>query len=366
MTTEPTPEYLIQSEVERLRSQFSQTQDLYREVCVLLFFRFGITPTANRLYQFVRKGSMSAPAEALAKFWDNLREKSRVRIEHPDLPEGLRDAAGKLTATLWDEARKAAFTDISSYKADAQATVDEAKNCQIAAEAARDDALQRLADSELALRNATESNQLLELRIAAESATVASLEDQIDQGSRHTNLLQKELEQAHVRFSNDLEKLRASLQLAEERLQASEHRALLEIDRERTSVVRIQKEFDKAKSAAARADEQQRNKFASLQTEMDGLRTINGVLEGSLQEITKEKLTVVAELDVLRTKLTDALTEAVQWRAEATGWQRQSSDALKRRRKSHVEDASFSKTAKTNTDEDPVIRKGRRPSAASR
>ena len=87
---------IISDEILRLRAQHPETQDLYREVCVLLFFRHGITPTANRLYQLVRKGSMSAPAEALAKFWATLREKSRVRIEHADLPEDLQGAAGEL------------------------------------------------------------------------------------------------------------------------------------------------------------------------------------------------------------------------------------------------------------------------------
>ena len=89
-----TDETRLQADIEALRPRFPDTQDLYREVCAILFFRYGITPTANKLYQLVRKGSMSAPAEALSKFWENLREKSRVRIEHPDVPEALRDIAG--------------------------------------------------------------------------------------------------------------------------------------------------------------------------------------------------------------------------------------------------------------------------------
>src|SRR3546814_7406424 len=71
-------------DVDALRERFTQTQELYREVCALLFFRYGITPTANKLYQLVRKGSMSAPAEALSKFWEDLREKSRARIERSE------------------------------------------------------------------------------------------------------------------------------------------------------------------------------------------------------------------------------------------------------------------------------------------
>ncbi|MDX6008018.1 hypothetical protein [Cupriavidus necator] len=40
-----------------LRGRFSETRALYREVCGLLFFRYGVTPTANKLYSLVRKGS---------------------------------------------------------------------------------------------------------------------------------------------------------------------------------------------------------------------------------------------------------------------------------------------------------------------
>ena len=38
----------LQAEIDELRSRFSDTQELYREVCTLLFFRRGIAPTANK------------------------------------------------------------------------------------------------------------------------------------------------------------------------------------------------------------------------------------------------------------------------------------------------------------------------------
>ena len=80
--------------VAELRGRFPRTQDLYREVCIPLFFRHGITPTANKLYQLVRKGSMSAPTEAVRHFWSTLREQARVSVEHVDLPDELRMVAG--------------------------------------------------------------------------------------------------------------------------------------------------------------------------------------------------------------------------------------------------------------------------------
>ena len=57
-----TTEAQIHADIEALRERIPETQDLYREVCTILFFRYGITPTANKLYQYVRKGSMSAPS----------------------------------------------------------------------------------------------------------------------------------------------------------------------------------------------------------------------------------------------------------------------------------------------------------------
>ena len=47
---------------------------------------------------------MSAPAEALAKFWEELRGKARVEIDHPDLPDALKQAAGQAVSVLWTQA----------------------------------------------------------------------------------------------------------------------------------------------------------------------------------------------------------------------------------------------------------------------
>ncbi len=38
----------LEADIETLRERVSDTQELYREVCALIFFRHGETPTANR------------------------------------------------------------------------------------------------------------------------------------------------------------------------------------------------------------------------------------------------------------------------------------------------------------------------------
>ena len=130
----------LQSDIETLRGRFRETKDLYREVCALLFFRYGITPTASKLYQFVRKGSMSAPAEALAKFWEDLRSKARVEIDHPNLPSELKASAAEAIAALWRAAAVASRHELASLRLEGQAAVEqalgeEARARQAAAEA---------------------------------------------------------------------------------------------------------------------------------------------------------------------------------------------------------------------------------------
>jgi len=43
----------LQADLAELRGRFPETRALYREVCGLLFFRYGVTPTANKLYSGV-------------------------------------------------------------------------------------------------------------------------------------------------------------------------------------------------------------------------------------------------------------------------------------------------------------------------
>jgi hypothetical protein len=94
---------------------------------VLLFFRHGITPTANRLSQQRRKGSMSAPAEAPVRFWASLREKIWVRIEPPDLPAKLQSATGVLAAALWTRAVAMAQEGLAAMRHEAQLAVADAQ-----------------------------------------------------------------------------------------------------------------------------------------------------------------------------------------------------------------------------------------------
>jgi chromosome segregation ATPase len=256
----------LAAEIDRLKTEFPKTRELYREVCALMFFRFGITPTANRLYQLVRRGSMGTPTAVLGEFWNELREKSRVRIEHADMPEELQTAAGEFVGALWNRARAAAEASMAALR-------DEVEEARRAAQASVAALEAELARTETALEQRTTALLAAQVRI-------------------------HELEQAQTGG----QAATAALEAEVARLQAAEQRARLEIDREHAANARLQREAESAARRAARAEESARAEVQSLQTQLGDLRHQSGMLEGHLEALRATHAAQAQELGTLRLK----------------------------------------------------------------
>jgi len=290
----------IIAEIEALKDHDLNTQDLYREVCTILFFRYGITPTANKLYQYVRKGSMSAPAEALARFWSDLRDKSRVRIEHPDLPESLKAAGGELVASLWSQAQASAQEGLAVFRLEAQDLVTNSQQASEAANQARIFAQTEVNQTREALRLADERILQLERSLAAESARSQSLEKQLDAASRQQTTLEAALADARKDYSAELDKSRQELRRTEERLEANEKRALLEIDHERQMTVKVQRELLQLRERSFESEDRQRNELAASKSELAETRQQLGIAEGKLAELKTTNDQQIEALSALR------------------------------------------------------------------
>jgi hypothetical protein len=281
-------EQQLQIEIEKLRSEFTETQDLYREVCVLLFFRYGITPTANKLYQYVRRGSMSAPADALNKFWSELRGKSRVRIERNDIPENISLAAGDFVATLWNEAQKAAQAGFTDLIENATAEILKFK---LAAELARQDAAKlqvQLDVSNLDLKSTqkrlSETDNLLLVNtntLAIQEKTLKSLKIERDN-------LSTALSEEKATFSRDLNLINASLQKAEERFRSLENKSLLEVDQARQLIKRLEKEIISLRKITKDEQSSYIKDQIKNQNIIAALNEKVGTLNGKLIEISKQ------------------------------------------------------------------------------
>ncbi len=290
----------LAAEIDRLKAVFPKTRELYREVCALLFFRFGQPPTANRLYQLVRRGSMGTPAAVLGEFWAELREKSRVRIEHPDLPADLGAAAGELVATLWTRATASAQAELESLRAEVE---DHRAEADQRVATARDE----LGRIETALESRTAALLAAQVEVrelekaqAEGQAARQALEAEVSRLTTGAAARDRELEQVREGFSRDLEKLRETAERADERLRATEKRALLEIDRERGAVAKLQKETDEATKRADRRDAEHQRAVEALQAQLGNARHQAGVLQGRLDAVQAANMTLQQQLAALR------------------------------------------------------------------
>ncbi|SOF01754.1 replication region DNA-binding N-term [Burkholderia sp. OK233] len=300
MTDVLSPDAALAAEIERLKVAFPKTRELYREVCALMFFRHGITPTANRLYQLVRRGSMGTPTAVLGEFWTDLREKSRVRIDHPDLPADLQAAAGELVATLWTRSSTAAQAALDALRTEIEAQRAEARQ---AVDAARDE-LGRV-ESALEQRTAALFAAQVEVREldkaqAEGRAQRQALQAELERMREALAARDRELVEVREGFSRDLGKQRDATERAEERFHASEKRALLEIDRERSAATKLQKELDEAARRAEQKDADHRRAAETMQAQLGDARHQAGVLQGHLDAIRAANSAYAQELEILR------------------------------------------------------------------
>ena len=303
MNTEIISSHEMATEIDGLRLRFSDTQDLYHEVCVLLFFRHGITPTANKLYQLVRKGSMSAPTDALRAFWAELREKSRVRIEQPDLPESLKIAAGEMVSALWREARGAAEQQLESLQQEAAEMVRAAKDAQQDAERQLQ-SVERETDRMRQVFQRSEAKVLqLEKSLSAQQASNDALANQLTIAEQQRSAIEISLDGLHRQFAAELEKQRDALKRSEERLEGAEKRALLEIDRERQLHSRVLQEMQQLRQAHQEALGRHDVEMAGHQKATAELRQRLGVADGLLQAQKENQAAIAAQLDASREQL---------------------------------------------------------------
>ncbi len=316
METTDNLEKALHADIDALRNLYPNTQDLYREVCMLMFFRYGLTPTANKLYQFVRKGSMSAPAEALNRFWENLREKSRVTIEQPDLPDALKAAAGALVATLWQSAQATAHEQFGSFQNEAKATVSLAEEAVAEARSNFERTHAELSATQNELRQAHDQSDLLRHEITSLNSTNSALESQLQ--SAKTDLLagQGRLDACRVDFADELEKIRQSSKQSEDRLAGAEARALVEIDRERMSATIARKALEAALAEKSAGDGRFRDEAFALQKQLASQSHKNGIQEGELRTMVANQEKANVELDRLRTQLAATGAEIALLRAK--------------------------------------------------
>ena len=307
----------ILSEVEILKARFSDTKALYREVCALLFFRFGITPTTNKLYQYVRKGTMSTPAEALSKFWDELRTKARVEIEHPDLPEELKATAAEAIAGIWRHASATARAELEALRIEARSEVEAAQRelqvmcASVEAERARN------GEMASAVRAADEAAQSLRTELETERRAHTGTAARLQETQTHLGQSREHQQRLQEGFSAELVKVRDAVAQADQRAAVTERRALLEIEQERQARNKADKQSEALRGQVATLEAQERQKELAHAEATARLQAQANMLQVTAQRLGVDNEALVRQVAQLRDGLQTSQQEATKYRAEA-------------------------------------------------
>jgi hypothetical protein len=316
-----TNETALRAEIEELRKRYTDTKDLYREVAILLFFRHGQTPTTNRLYQLVRKGSMNTVTAALSAFWGTLRERSRVQIDHPAIPDELKAAAGDLVQVLWEKANVAAKAEFEAAGADAgaeaNAKVVMAQQSQRQAELALDQAQREQLALDDRLKLKTEEQAATLTAIQTEKREHGATTARLEETRAEVESLRQALGDARRDFAAELDKARAAMTLAEERLDAAERRALLEIDRERTLKGKAEEETARLRTSLATAEEKSNIRAQADAAELGQLRGKLQSIEADLSKRETDLAGMRKEISTLESSIARRDGEVVAARAHA-------------------------------------------------
>lgn len=309
-TADKLSENAIAAGIAELRERFPRTQDLYREVCILLFFRHGIAPTANKLYQLVRKGSMSAPTEALNHFWDTLRERSRVSVEHADLPDELKTTAGDMVAAVWKTAQAMARESVVQLRQEAASVAESARNAEAEAKAAEAAALGELERTRERLRDAEGLIGQLRQKLAAAAATNAGTMARLEDARQLLAQNQEMLVRVRDEHATEREKLAERTLLAEQRFAAMEKRALLDIDRERTTSAKLQKTLESERAEHVKSIDRLRAECNTAQAEIGRLREQVGALQNATMALEDERDRALGQLHETRAQLEATIRQA--------------------------------------------------------
>lgn len=294
----------IQSEVAALKARFSETKSLYREVCALLFFRHGITPTANMLYQYVHKGSMSVPAEALAKFWEDLRQKTAVQIDHPGLPDNLKPIAAEAIKGIWQAAVEHSNTELSGIRIDLKNQIEQFAADRLAMADQLAAAVRSALDAEAKTATALQQVDELSTRLEGERRSHAATSALLTAAQQQVQDLQGQLERVRADFSADLAQARQAVEAADERAAGAQRKALMEVEQERAARNRLDKALDAVRVQLAEAEGRLRNAAVKHAEDVTSLR---GQVSGAEASVARLQAALVERGDENR-KLQEQLT----------------------------------------------------------
>lgn len=185
-------------------------QEKTREAATFLFFNHGIYPSAKTVLGYTRLGSLTDINADLREFWSDIREKSRVKLDAPALPDELLAQFSQSLVGIWDLAINKAETVLDGERQEAHGKVALAQRQVEDGNRLRQEAEDRVQSINVELREERDRRGETEKRAEAQAAEISGLQDAVVAARRQVEVEMAARREAEQQFSRDLSEERAS------------------------------------------------------------------------------------------------------------------------------------------------------------
>jgi hypothetical protein len=253
MTTKPSTLSRAEEEIhaalaDRL-ARASTRQEKTRATASVLFFDFGVYPSAKVVHGYTKHGSMTDINGDLRAFWNDLREKTRVKIEAPMLPAEVTNLFSDGLARIWELAMDKAHAALDGERQESAEQVAQAQRETQEATRMRDVAEDQARASEAELRQERERRELAETRVGAQAAEIDALRSSIATWQAQAESEAKARQAAEEQFSRDLEAERAARQRDTEMFEGEIKFAKMQIEAARATERDLRDQIKEDKSS---------------------------------------------------------------------------------------------------------------------
>ena len=215
-----------------------------------------------------------------------------------------------MMAAIWKTAQSMALESVTQLRQEVSAAAKSAREAEAQAKAAEAAALGELERTRERLSEAEALIGQLRQEIAAAAATLDGTMKRLEDARQLQVQSQATLERARGEHAAERDKLAERHRLAEERFFDMEKRALVEIDRERTAVTKLQKLLDAERAEHAKVSERLRSNWSTAQTDIVMLREQAGVLRDGAAMLKDERDRAIEQLQATRTQLEATIRQA--------------------------------------------------------
>jgi len=240
----------------------------------ILFFDKGVHPSAKTVLECTQRGSLTDINRDVMEFWREMRERSRIQLKSPAMPQGLVNAFGEALSQMWTLASTEASQVFEESRLLAQVQVEAAQDEARQAHQRADLANQRTAEIGEELRQERLQREDAEMKLGLQGAEVLSLKDTVAALQARIEQEVKARLESETRFTQELE--------------SSRHERLREAERFKGEIAFAKQQIEAARMSEKTAREQFAATKSGMEVELTQYRTRLGKADASLAQAMAE------------------------------------------------------------------------------